>query len=685
MHFSHIAIKNFRALQNVECDLSPHMNVIVGPNGVGKSSILQALRLTKALLAPRTTSEAQQTLISLAAASPHFPQRLFLGGLANDASNPIDLRWTIVFSDAELATLAQSTAQIAQNVAASRAGQPFSNPAALIQFLQSQFGSNLLKEVRSQLDGWLKAVREVGGATLGMTINPQLGQIQAIDPITGPMIAHLDQAQPPALSMFSYFPADRALPMGEVQIQLGGPDTSQQLEAHNSQPQLKFARLKNLIINSLVVDGSGDEIKATFEKIFDGLLRGRRIDKIRVNEVGLLQVMTQDAATGRLIELDSLSSGEKNIAITFLLIARSLAKGGVVLFDEPELHLNPAVCKDVLPFMSEQYGAGQDLQFIICTHSPEILSSAFSRDDCTLLHLLTPTNISKVGKNALDECAVAFQKLGTSVAETLFYRGTILVEGPTDRDMLESMFPALARRYSIKEKGGKNEVLKSLKTLQQASRRGDDVSPVYVIFDRDQDAGDVTAEGPVGVLRWSKYCLDNYLIDTDILAELLKDEVITKSPMSSEGDVQKLVRDIAFEQLDEVAARAIYSKRAYESPGLRREDVEGMSLAGITAKLFERVDRARSSLPSDGREGWERKFVSDVEAEKTQIASTWQVRWRDSCDGKRLISTLAKRARLNVSESRFRTLVAEKMRDRRSENWTILRNALEKLLGTTDF
>ena len=239
----------------------------------------------------------------------------------------------------------------------------------------------------------------------------------------------MEQVLPPHLTMFSYFPADRALPMGEVQMQIGAGDINQQLESHNSQPQLKYQRLKHTIINALVLNESDrDTVKAEFEKIFTGLLRGRRIDKIGINELGLLSIMTIDIASGRAIELDSLSSGEKNVALTFLLIAKSVSKGGVVLFDEPELHLNPAVCRDVLPFMMDKYAIPRDIQFILCTHSPEMLESAFSRDDSTLIHLLSSKNMSRVGRQAVDEYANALQKLGTSVGQSLFYAGTIVVE-----------------------------------------------------------------------------------------------------------------------------------------------------------------------------------------------------------------------------------------------------------------
>lgn len=72
-----------------------------------------------------------------------------------------------------------------------------------------------------------------------------------------------------------------------------------------------------------------------------------------------------------------MSSGEKGLILTFLLISHSICNGGVIMLDEPELHLNPAVCKTILPFLIDEYLTKNDVQAIICSHSPEILGSAF--------------------------------------------------------------------------------------------------------------------------------------------------------------------------------------------------------------------------------------------------------------------------------------------------------------------
>jgi hypothetical protein len=642
--------------------------------------------LAKSLLAPRTQSEQQQTFISLGAASPHFPQRLFLAGLAYEASRPVEIRCTYSLSTDEVAKLKQGIFQVVQSVVAARAGRNFTNPAELIQYLQSPPGEIATQDVRQEVALYLDRLTGSPVITLGIHMDCQTGQIRALEPLAGPLVAFLEQVLAPHLTMFSYFPADRALPMGEVQMQLGAADINQQLESHNSQPQLKYQRLKHTIINALVFNEiDRDTVKTEFEKIFTGLLKGRRIDTIGINELGLLSIMTIDIASGRPIELDSLSSGEKNVALTFLIIAKSVFRGGVVLFDEPELHLNPAVCRDVLPFMLDEYAIPREIQFVLCTHSPEILESAFSRDDCTLLHILSSRNMSRVGRRSVDEYANALQKLGTSVGQSLFYAGTIVVEGVDDIAFLEVAFPIVARKFNLTEKGGRKEVEKTVAKIQELEAGGERVSPMYIIHDRDDDVGNLRSSNAVKIMPWPRYCLENFLIDLDVITELLKDNTVTRSPVANQGEVHTRLKSLAFSQLDELAARKVYNSYGYENPSLRREDVEGQALSEITQTLFKRMSGARSRLPDVDYNTWSDRFISDCAATKADLEPSWQANWREICDGKLLMRQLHIASNLKMSHQSFKLKIAQRMRDAGSENWRIVRDLLSKLLGVSDF
>lgn len=679
MYISHLTVKNFRAIADIDCDLSPHVNVIVGPNAVGKTTLLQAIRLAKALAAPRTQQEPMQVLISLSAASPHFPQRAFLKNLAREQGRPIEIRTTYFLSESEITILKNSSTEIIQNLVTSRLGQAFTNPAQLTQFLQSPFGQQQLKTATDEVSQALTRIQQEKTVTVGLAMSSG-PEILHSDPLGGPFIAFLDRRLPPLLSLFSYFPADRALPMGEVNMQIGGPDSQQQVESHNSQPQLKYQRLKTLIVNSMVLGNGATSIKADFAKIFSGLLIERQIDNIQINELGLLSIMTKEVSTGNLIELDSLSSGEKNIALTFLLIARSIERGGIALFDEPELHLNPAVCRELLPFITKEYSIDRNIQFIMCTHSPEVLSGAFKRDDCTLLHLKSPNDLTKIGKSSISEYSDALQRLGTSISETLFYVGTIFVEGEDDIDFLTIGFPDQVRRFQIKDRGGRREIEKSIKSLQELELKGQKVAPVFLIFDKDDEPSGLQSSSAVQIRQWERRCADNYLIDIDVISELLKDSDVTRRPIDSAGEVHRICRELAFKQLNLLAARIAYDSYGYQNSSLTKDELKGESLEEIASNFFVRLSKARDSLDNQAREIWISKFLKDCEDRKSALQLTWEAKWKDLCDGKRLISDLHKASDLKMSEASFKELIVRKMRDSASENWRLVKALLEEFL-----
>jgi predicted ATPase len=683
MHVAHIAIRNLRALEDIDCDLSPRINVIVGPNAVGKTTILQALRLTKALLAPRINTEVQNVLVSLGAASPHFPQRVFLENLFRDPNKRVEVRCTYVLTDNDIGTLLESLPELVQAVVAARLGQQFANPATLIAFMQSPRGQQALSETQAELIAVFDKLRVEKSLLLGLTLDRASQQIIADDPMSGNLIAFLDQKLPPATTIFSYFPADRALPMGEVNLQLGGPEAQQQLESHNSQPQFKYQRLKNLIVGSLV---SGEDTENTihhdFEAIFTGLLKGRRIKNIGVNHLGLLSVMTEEVATKRLIELDSLSSGEKNIALTFLIIARSVAQGGIALFDEPELHLNPAVSRDLLSFIMNRYSKPRDIQFVMCTHSPEILSGAFADEECTLLHLKSATDITRVGKRAIDEYSDALSRLGTSVSDGLLFEGTILVEGVDDVIFLETGFPEISKKYKITDRGGRREVEKTVEHLQELEKRGEKVSPIFLIFDRDDQPSNLVSKGAIKVLQWKRRCAENYLLDTEVIASLLKDPEVSKRPLSSEGEVRRLMQTLALKQLTLIAAREVYASYGYQNASLRTEDFRGYTFAELSNSFYERAATARASIPDENRDTWMSAFVTRAEDRKSRLLSAWEAKWTDLCDGKQLISDLHGAAELRMSVAAFKARIVREMRDAASENWRSVRDTLTDFLSS---
>ncbi len=677
MRLRNLKISNFRAIREIDVAFGDAVNVIVGPNAIGKSTILEAVRLVKAMLAPRTANESQQALFSLGAASPHVPNRLRMDAIAQDRTAPVVISCSFEFSDGEREYLKSNTPQIAKTLVQARMGQAFALPGALIAFLSSPAGKKALADATREIDqGWLEISELNGIVRLELTITPGVGPASTGSQIGPILLSTLEARNAPNQTNFTYFPADRALPAGEQPVQLGSADSAQQLESHNSQPQLKYARLKNNIFSSVIAsDGNREELFAEIELIFAGLLKGRKIKRVGVNEIGLLSITVQDEI-GREFDLDGMSSGEKGIILTFFTIDRSVARGGIVLLDEPELHLNPAVSKDLLPFILDKYAARKGLQFIICSHSPEILAGAIDRDECSLYSLVSGSMLTKVRRQDHDVINGALRELGTSPIEELLFKGIVFVEGIDDATILEAAFGDVFRKLKIKDVGGRGSIERQITALQSSESESTHNGRRFFIFDRDDAPTHLKSSGSTKILQWERRCLENYLIDLDIVANLLTNAEVTRDPLKNLGEVSRFLKELALSQIDEVAARHIYLGYKFANSGFRQSDISGQELGGISTKLWSRLAEVKSQVANLSESDWKAQFEGACRAKADALRAVWEVKWIEECDGKRLFQDVGSHGKLNMSVRAFKKRVATEMKNSQSETWKIAKSLL---------
>jgi predicted ATPase len=683
MHLKSLHIKNFRALEEIDIDFERPVSVIVGPNAIGKTTLLEAVRLVKALAAPRTQNEPTQSLLALGAVTPYNPQGLIGEAIARDPSRPVEIRCRYEFVTGELDSLERAVPRMATDFALRSTGQSVQNPNFNIAFLSSESGKTLLKRMEGEIRAKLETIKSSKQeCRLDVTIDPASGRLSSADTLGGAFFAFLDGQNSPNRTLFSYFPADRALPSGEQPVQLGGADAVQQIESHVSQPQLKYSRLKNTIFGAVVTSQTErEELTAEFQRIFGGILKGRKLVDVGINQHGLLSITVQDIETGRIFNIDGMSSGEKGLLLTFLLIGRSVADGGIILVDEPELHLNPAVCKDLLGFLVDNYVVRKNLQAIICSHSPEILAGAFDKDECCLYHLVSEKILSKVRYKDEQEIADALNKLGTSESEGLLYKATIFVEGEDDVRLLEIGFDDLLRRHKVKDLGGRREVEKQIMQLQSAERSGTRLSPRYFIFDLDGIPTGLKDSEAVKVLQWDRRNLENYLIDIDVVTDFLKDPDVLKNPLANQGEVSKLLRELAMSQIDEFIARQVYASYQFEDPGLRTGELRGKNIREIAEVFFRRINEIKGQVCSLEEATWYKSFIEECEAQRQNVTPVWEAGWVEVCDGKRLFTELIQSRQFKMSLSRFKQRVMLQMRSRRTANWRDIESLLKRLVG----
>ncbi|MGC8107634.1 hypothetical protein, partial [Salmonella enterica] len=86
------------------------------------TTVLEAVRLAKATLAPRTLDEAQNVFTSLGAISPHNPTRLKISSLASDPTQTLQITATFELLDEELKGLDALVPQLAPSMVRAELG-----------------------------------------------------------------------------------------------------------------------------------------------------------------------------------------------------------------------------------------------------------------------------------------------------------------------------------------------------------------------------------------------------------------------------------------------------------------------------------------------------------------------------------------------------------------------------------
>lgn len=683
MHLKSLDVRNFRALDEIHAEFDDSVNVIVGPNAIGKTTILEAIRLAKALLAPRTVNEATQVLIALRALVQHNPQNFLPNALARDLKKKIEIKCRYQLTETELIAAEAGIPRIATNLVQAGMGQQFVSPATFIEYLTSPEGASKLATANVDLRtsiATLKAADRI--CNIEVYIDSATGNFESRDALHAAIIRFLEQRLPPSQTTFTYFPADRALPLGEQPVQIGSADAQQQLESHNSQPQMKYLRLKNTIFNTVITSNDGrKDLNTEFEKIFSGILKGRQFMGVGVDNIGLLSINVKDTDANRIFDLDGMSSGEKALVLTFLLISRSVVDGGMVLLDEPELHLNPAVCKALLSFILTNYALPRNIQFIICSHSPEILGGVFERAECALYHLISEKNLSKIRPHDHDEASTALRALGASESDGLLYKAIIFVEGEDDAEILDAGFGDLLRRYKIKDLGGRGEIEKQIAKLQEAEKANKSISTNYFIFDRDRKETKFSNSKKVKILQWQYYCLENYLIDIDVLSDILKSPEIVTHSLQNNGEVINLLKELAMKQLDDRVAIDTYNKYGYENPGLRLSEIIGKNQEEKAGKLFSRLQLLQSQVSQLTENEWKQDFNKKCSVLKNELSQDWDYKWAQLCDGKRLFNDLQIAVSPKMSPRNFKKRVIQDMaRSEKSDNWALVERQLKELI-----
>lgn len=323
-----------------------------------------------------------------------------------------------------------------------------------------------------------------------------------------------------------YLDADRAYPPTEIPLHEYGQIISQQWKDPNTTRQSAFQPARTLYTEWIKYFVGLDELESSkyvtairrardqnqpeprFEDPFANYANTVRavLPHLRfagvAKEPGRPRTPIFDSA-GIELAFSSLSGGEREIAFLIGQIDRFQLRRGLLLIDEPELHLNPDLLRTWLAFLRDTIASGQ---VWIATHSLEAVEVAgpsatfvFERDPGSRL-VAAPACLD--GRPVLSALSAAVGSPAFAINRLRF----VYIEGDRQSRERERFYSVCGEPHVNRflEGGGCREVLRRLRDIESLAQESQEQLHVGGVIDRDfrsdSEVHDLHRDYPVHVL-----------------------------------------------------------------------------------------------------------------------------------------------------------------------------------------
>jgi putative ATP-dependent endonuclease of OLD family len=348
-----------------------------------------------------------------------------------------------------------------------------------------------------------------------------------------------------------------------------------------------------------------------------------------------------------------------------LILDTQLHTPTILLIEEPEVHLHPALETSVMRYLRQ---VSADCQVFLSTHSTNFLDTAEMRN---VYLVSTPASSTEVQLLNLDEAEAQIpSELGIRLSSVFMYDRLVFVEGPSDEGILRELASKLDINLSkanvgfVHMGGVKNFThYASEATLRFLTRRQVEM---WFLLDRDEvEDSEVEAlvgrfEGRAKVHVLEKRELENYLLHRRAISELIRVKAQLANLADVEAPPDEAVADAMEEESEKLKQFAV-EKRAYRIlcrpvfPRAKWVFEEGMDssfgdrlsteidrMARNLETQKDRVDKVLAEQSAVVERRWPRDKYDLVPGDLLldHVCSRFGVRFRKERDGSRLASLM---------------------------------------------
>lgn len=414
MHIRSVQIRNYRAFQDQTVEFTEGLNLLVGPNNSGKSTVLGACGLA---------GPDSQTRIHYAPTPP--------------PTGPAEIIVRAWFSGDELRRLAS-----AEKVVGMPSGRD-ADPGILIALFDRWLTNSEGAEVAWTLRG--SGVFEVVDPTFGVYPPMQPGKSGALvwvkqNPDYRWLVA-ATAGNPDRIFA-------RAL-LAHLRLNLRILGAERKSEAKWQRPERDLQRNARNLVGVIEDIQAKSQTRDRFRELVCDVLPEVQDLTVQRDDNAEIRVWFHDPKTeneGLAIPLTRCGSGMEQV-LALIAAPFSVPKGGIVLIDEPQAFLHPGALGRILDVIAASGAA----QVIVATHSPQLVNRPDVRGLIELQLLPSGPTVTQHNRERLDDVHKVLTHLGTSPAEVCLTGPTLWLEGPSERAVFRELQLSMATRSDAGE------------------------------------------------------------------------------------------------------------------------------------------------------------------------------------------------------------------------------------------
>jgi predicted ATPase len=605
-------VENFRAIHQVRMENIGDMVMIAGPNGCGKSCILDSIRLLKSVYGGYSPNEWQQWLGEFKIDFQRNPHQMVT--LLRDKSRSSITEVTFELDKNEISFLRGKARQLVEDTVWKSVVPGMNDSAlnprgALAAELRShksvvdQQTNNLLPEFTRLLDD---------NSYLGrLEISPD-GKPKTTNNLLLEIVFSL--YKPKHLGLIDYHGSHRNYGRERLGgINLNFESAGEQHKQHalynhaNKYNNIKKEMAADYVRDALreksgiYLEGSRSSLALTLQELFNTFFPGKKFNgPIPTSDGNLDFPVILDG--GGTHDIDELSSGEKEVLFGYLRLRNSAPRYSIILLDEPELHLNPALVRGLPQFYKQHLGSDLSNQIWLVTHSDAFLRESVGAPGIEVYHMQyyqggdLDNQIHEVKADEEAE-AVILELVGDMAAyrpgaKVVFFEGE---DSEFDLRMVSTLFPEAEKSMNFVSGGNRNRVERLHKVLDETVQAGKIPAKIYSIVDKDSGQ-EVNGTGYRRHYSWDVYHIENYLLSPKYILEAMRQIGQYHDALPNETTIEEKLKEIARGNISVLVVHSMREKIGKELiTGIQlnanpNTDDLGAELHKVTVRSAERIN-----------------------------------------------------------------------------------------------